>query len=405
MAPNASKLASVASILALTPSVFAGFDASASDNVVVYWGQNSAGQAGSQDRLSSYCESGNGIDVIPISFLYGINTLAVNFASASDSCTAATDGSGLLICPEIEEDIQTCQANGKTIMLSIGGATYSEGGFASADAATTAAQTVWNLFGSPTDTANRPFGSAVIDGFDLDLESTNSNFDAFSRELRSLMDADTSKSYYLSGAPQCPYPDAALGYVLSSDISFDFINIQFYNNYCGVVDYSSGNFNFETWDTWATTESANPNVKVLVGVLGASQVSGGYVDADTLSTIVSDVKQYASFGGVMVWDASQLFYNNDGYLAQIVSFLGESASATTTSKPTSTTMATSTRTSTATVTTTTATTATATSATATATSTLVPQYSQCGGVGYSGSTICQSPYVCTVIGAYWSQCE
>ena len=29
------------------------------------------------------------------------------------------------------DDIKTCQANGKTILLSIGGATYTEGGFTS----------------------------------------------------------------------------------------------------------------------------------------------------------------------------------------------------------------------------------------------------------------------------------
>ncbi|KAG8864855.1 hypothetical protein FRB96_003441 [Tulasnella sp. 330] len=32
------------------------------------------------------------------------------------------------------------------------------------------------------------------------------------------------------------------------------------------------------------------------------------------------------------------------------------------------------------------------------------EYSQCGGIGYTGATTCVSPYVCTVINPYYSQC-
>ncbi|CAE6471199.1 unnamed protein product [Rhizoctonia solani] len=34
----------------------------------------------------------------------------------------------------------------------------------------------------------------------------------------------------------------------------------------------------------------------------------------------------------------------------------------------------------------------------------VAQYGQCGGIGYSGSTVCDSPYVCTTINDYYYQC-
>jgi len=55
--------------------------------------------------------------------------------------------------------------------------------------------------------------------------------------------------------------------------------------------------------------------------------------------------------------------------------------------------------------TTTATTATTTTTTATSTATgTVPDYGQCGGSGYTGSTVCASPYVCTYSNAYYSQC-
>lgn len=92
------------------------------------------------------------------------------------------------------DDIKTCQAAGKTILLSIGGATYSEGGFTSTTAATAGAQLIWETFGPDSNSsALRPFGDAVVDGFDFDFEATVSNMATFGNELRSLMDADTSK--------------------------------------------------------------------------------------------------------------------------------------------------------------------------------------------------------------------
>ena len=66
-------------------------------------------------------------------------------------------GSQLLDCLFLAADIQTCQAKGKLVTLSLGGAT---GG----GAATAAfADQVWNLFlGGSSST--RPFGAAVLDG-------------------------------------------------------------------------------------------------------------------------------------------------------------------------------------------------------------------------------------------------
>jgi chitinase len=40
----------------------AGFSASSKSNVVIYWGQNSAGQQSTQTRLSNYC-AGTQVDI------------------------------------------------------------------------------------------------------------------------------------------------------------------------------------------------------------------------------------------------------------------------------------------------------------------------------------------------------
>lgn len=127
--------------------------------------------------------------------------------------------------------------------------------------------------------------------------------------MRSHYASDSSRQYYISGAPQCPYPDAYLGSTLDS-AWFDFVFVQFYNNYCSV---SGGQFNFDTWDNWAKSTAVNKNVRVFLGLPGSTTAAGsGYVPFSTLqSTITSTGSQYSSFGGVMMWDTSQAYANTE----------------------------------------------------------------------------------------------
>jgi hypothetical protein len=276
----------------------------------------------------------------------------VDFATASEKCEVFA-GTNLKSCPEIgyalpilsmlrilmqsttSADITACQAKNKTILLSIGGATYTEGGFTSPTAAEAGADLLWATFGPPPTTATsrtsemgsavaarRPFGTATLDGFDFDFEATVLNMAPFAKRLRSLADADTVKSkrkYFLTAAPQCPYPDAADRDILNTDASatIDAVWVQFYNNYCGVNSYtvwSVGNFNFETWDKWALTESKNPNVKVYLGVPANTGAAGsGYLPISSLTPVIQYSKKFESFGGVMMWDVTQA-YGNQGFL-------------------------------------------------------------------------------------------
>ncbi|PLB39505.1 glycoside hydrolase family 18 protein [Aspergillus candidus] len=311
--------------------VHAGLNLGAKNNLVVYWGQNSYGQSSgdlSQHRLSYYCDNGD-INVFIISFVTQINgpggVPAVNFANAGDNCTPFS-GTSLLNCPQIAEDIKYCQSKGKAILLSIGGATYTEGGFSSAAAAESGAQLIWNTFGPANNNALRPFGNAVVDGFDLDFEATVNNMPAFANRLRALYQ-NGGKQYFLTAAPQCPYPDAANGAMLNGATYFDAIWVQFYNNYCGLQSYVAGSssqptFNLATWDEWARTTSRNENVKVLIGAPANTGAAGsGYVSAGVLGQAVRYGKQFSSFGGVMLWDASQSYANN-GFLSAVRSALG-----------------------------------------------------------------------------------
>jgi chitinase len=145
-------------------------------------------------------------------------------------CTAPRWGTSIAFIVNSRADIKTCQAAGKKILLSLGGAAGSYG-FTSDTQAQTFADTLWNLFGGGTS-STRPFDDAIVDGFDLDIEGgSTTGYTAFVNRMRSHYASDTGKSYYIAAAPQCPLPDAYLNTVLTT-AHVDFIFVQFYNNYC-----------------------------------------------------------------------------------------------------------------------------------------------------------------------------
>lgn len=271
---------------------------------------------------------------------------------------------------------------GKTILLSIGGATYTEGGFSSPSAAEAGATLLWNTFGpAPSDNKTeilRPFGDAVIDGFDLDFESVVQNMPAFANKLRALYASDTSKKYYLTAAPQCVFPDAAMKDMFNGGVYFDAIWIQFYNNYCGLQSFVPGastqnNFNYAVWDNWAKTTSANKDIRIFVGVPANQGAAGsGYQPVSALKPIIDYAAGFSSFGGVMMWDASQA-YANKGFISGV-----KAALAGTTPPPPSSTPGTTIPSSTSSVPS-----ITSTTVSPTVTGELVPQWGQVSGFYFS----------------------
>ncbi|KAK6605979.1 chitin recognition protein [Botrytis cinerea] len=379
--PSLSALAPLAGIIASIPSVMAGFDPTSQSNVAVYWGQNSYGQGSGayvQQRLSYYCQNTE-INIIPLAFLSSINTPDLHYFTAQS------------LKPIL---LHVKKTYGKTIMLSVGGATYTEGGFTSTQAATTAANNLWSWFGPDTSGDIRPFGSAVIDGFDFDFESTVSNMPTFANQLRS-------------------WP------MLDGTVAFDIVWVQFYNNYCGVQSFVSSasiqnNFNFDTWDNWAKTVSLNPNVKVMLGIPSNTGAGAGYTSGAALASVIAYSKSFSSFGGIMMWDMSQL-YANPGFLDAVNADLGKPAvtvpvtTTTITSTVTSTTTTTTTSTTTSATTTSpgsTLTTITTTSASPTSTGgSLVNEWNQCGGQGWNGGTVCVAGTSCVAYSIWYSQCN
>lgn len=73
------------------------------------------------------------------------------------------------------EDIPICQAAGKTVLLSLGGASPNTQKILSEQSAIDFADFLWGAFGPVTEkwtAANgpRPFRDVVVDGFDFDIE-------------------------------------------------------------------------------------------------------------------------------------------------------------------------------------------------------------------------------------------
>ncbi|ORY04643.1 glycoside hydrolase [Basidiobolus meristosporus CBS 931.73] len=317
MGPRAKTLLALAGSFLVTRSAVA-FDVGAIYDVNM--GQNSYGGGGGdssgwQKNLAYYCQDDT-VDVIPVSFL---NTFfgkggfpELNLANTCNVKDNATfPGTNMVNCPSIGDDIKYCQSRGKSIILSLGGAGGSYGFQNDAQAQGFATQ-VWNLFlGGKSDT--RPFGDAVFDGVDLDIEGGGpTGYVAFVNQLRSYYQQDKSKKYLIAAAPQCVYPDGQLSSTLNN-AWFDLVFVQFYNNPCGLQYYNNFQaWNYGIWDYWATHISPNPNVKVYIGAPAAPKAAGsGYITIDQLQTVAQQTRaNFTSFGGVMFWDASQAWGNS-----------------------------------------------------------------------------------------------
>lgn len=147
-------------------------------------GQN--GKTDGTDRLRDRCDEGP--DYVSLSFVNvspengnGTGYPGTNFAAHCGAEWYYKDGrkSGLLKgCDPITEDIPYCQSKGVKVLLSIGGVWsddprwYSDYTVSSRENGVEFAKFLNNAFGAPKANYDgpRPFGDAVLDGFDFDIE-------------------------------------------------------------------------------------------------------------------------------------------------------------------------------------------------------------------------------------------
>ena len=287
---------------------------------VIYWGQNAYGgrdpeRDNWEPSLGETCESGD-YDIVLIGFLHiyfdSRNPGRLPGLNLSYHCgTLFRDYVSLLNCSRLAPQIASCQERGVQVLISLGGGV---GVYRFDDDAQARgfADTIWNMFlGGRSDDVPRPFGDAVLDGADLNIEAGGFNHHAaFAGALRARMDSDESCPYLLTAAPQCPFPDAHLGPGPGSvfgehGADIDLISIQFYNNFCR---YSPGRRDlfidsYRQWSSWSQ-EVGGPQICIGLPALPRAAPAGGYVPRDELAGLFSAIVDDEKLGGFMLWDAS-----------------------------------------------------------------------------------------------------
>ncbi|KAF8676244.1 hypothetical protein HU200_047115 [Digitaria exilis] len=166
-------------------------------NISVYWGQNS-----NEGGLAAACETGLYAFVV-LAFLSTFGNGQTPVLNLAGHCDPSSGG-----CFGLSNDIGLCQTRGVKVLLSIGGAGGSYGLSSASDAQSVATYLWDNFLGG--DSGSRPFGAAVLDGIDLDIENGNSShYDDLAKNLISLYKVDKGGgrgTFLLTAAPQCPYP-------------------------------------------------------------------------------------------------------------------------------------------------------------------------------------------------------
>ena len=297
------------------------FNAQSSKNLAVYYGQSPATE---NFTLEQMCHDEN-VDIVVLAFLttfYGpAGQPVINFGPATGGTPTLgaqkLNATGLLDCPLLAKNITTCQSLGKKVLLSLGGATGVTN-FTSDAQATGFAKKLWNLFGGGMIDSNmRPFGSVKIDGFDVDNEDHSTKYyNTFVSALRETYSGDTTKHYYISGAPQCPRPDASIP--LAAMQTMDFVFVQFYNNAMAGCDIGQPGF-VDSFKAWSNDLSGNSTVagkgpKLYIGAPACETCAGkGYLDPANMTSVIKSAMTAGvnNFGGVMLWDGSEAM-NNTG---------------------------------------------------------------------------------------------
>lgn len=180
------------------------------------------------------------------------------------------------------------------------------------------------MFGPRNDPrAFRPFGEAVVDGFDFDYEDTRNEerLLEFSKELVDLARRHSrlghstngrfsrrdDKKFYITASPLCQSPHANR---LINEVHPDAAFVQFYNDPNCERDYPE-------WNEWAERKG----IAFLIGLpAGPSAANTGYIKPETLDV---NVKEFPRLTGVSLWDGSQAFNKDKDFLSKIIRFLEE----------------------------------------------------------------------------------
>ena len=281
MAARLAMAAAACCLVLLSSSVGTAVAAGKTGRITVYWGQTA-----SEGSLRKACES-NLYSTVILSFLtrFGGGRYKLDLTGHSWSA--------------VGPDVKYCQSKNIIVLLAIGGG-FGDYSLASKADAKAVADHIWDLYlGGRSKQQARPFGDAVLDGVDFDIEHGGSkHYDDLARYLKGYS-SKGKKKVWVTAAPQCPFPDRMLGQALRTGL-FDRVHVQFYNN--PVCSYRAGNVAAFTraWRTWT---GSLPRSSVYLGLPAAPRAAGsGYVPPATLvAKVLPIVQRSRNYGGVMLW--------------------------------------------------------------------------------------------------------
>ncbi|KAE8716229.1 Acidic endochitinase [Hibiscus syriacus] len=289
------------SLLFFLVLVSALIGASHAASIAIYWGQN-----GNEGTLAATCATGR-YTYVNIAFLNQFGNGRTPGLNLAGHCNPASNG----CAATVSSGIKSCQSRGIKVMLSLGGGVGSYSLASQADAQNVA-DYLWNNFLGGRS-RSRPFGDAVLDGVDFDIELGSSlHYDDLARSLSAY--SRRGRKVYLTAAPQCPFPDRLLGAALNTGL-FDYVWIQFYNN--PPCQYTSGNVNnlLNSWNRWTSSINAG---NIFLGLPAApAAATSGYVPTNVLtSRILPVIKRSSKYGGVMLWN--KFYDDRNSYSASIL---------------------------------------------------------------------------------------
>lgn len=160
---------------------------------------------------------------------------------------------------------------------------------------------------------------------DVDNESGNGdNYDTFLSTLAASIKGDSSRTYYLSAAPEAGHVGAgdSTSIPKSTMKYYDWLNVQFYNDATNELGAPGFNSTVKAWNTLLDGISPSPKLVVAMpGGKGAAQepLSAPAIQtADQIKTTIAGIKSMglSHFGGVAIWDAGYAA-GNTGFSAAV----------------------------------------------------------------------------------------
>jgi chitinase len=137
--------------------------------LTIYWGAED-----DSTTLADVCADSS-YDIVNLAFLSyffgggGYPVLELSGLSGPSSAQQAAGATGLQDGTPLVSAINACQAAGKLVILSLGGAD-ADVTLDSDSQGQQVANTIWNLFlGGTEDSSLRPFGSVNLDGIDIGM--------------------------------------------------------------------------------------------------------------------------------------------------------------------------------------------------------------------------------------------